>query len=227
MQALLVCDDTDENAILSLVLQRVGVAIELDEDLARAMRNWSSKPADLVLLALHAGSLVEQVRGVRRTTEAPLVVIATDNDEDLLYQAFEAGADWVITRPYSTRLLIQQLRAILRRGQGVPLLSLPSLTVGELTLDPSMRTVSVGQRPPRRLTHLEFRLLYTLMIHRGQTLSPSILIERVWGYEGEGSMELVRGLISRLRAKIEANPKAPQYILTVPGLGYCFRNPHD
>ena len=77
------------------------------------------------------------------------------------------------------------------------------------------------------MTHLEFRLLYTLMMHRGQTLPTAALVERVWGYEGEGSPELVRGLISRLRAKIEHNPKSPRLVLTVPGVGYCLSNSEE
>ena len=94
------------------------------------------------------------------------------------------------------------------------------MSVGDLTLDPGSRTVQVGGNPPRRLTHLEFRLLYTLMVHRDQVLPTETLIESVWGYTGEGNRELVRGLVSRLRAKIEPNPRTPRYVLTVPGVGY-------
>ena len=227
MHALLLCDETDENAILALVLQRVGLTFTLADNPEKALRNWSQEPADLVVLALHGGVLADQIRAVRHQTETPLVVIANTHDEDILSRAFEAGADWIVTRPYSTRLLIPQLRAVLRRGKGVPLLSLPHLTVGGLMLDPGTRTVTVDDRPSRRLTHLEFRLLYTLMIHRGQTLPTSTLIERVWGYEGEGNTELVRGLISRLRAKIEVDARAPKYIVTVPGVGYFFLNPQS
>jgi DNA-binding response OmpR family regulator len=89
-------------------------------------------------------------------------------------------------------------------------------------LDSGARTVQLAGRKPRRLTHLEFRLLYTLMSHRGQVLPSEIIVERVWGYTDRGDRDLVRGLVSRLRAKIESDPRTPCYVRTVPGVGYSF-----
>jgi DNA-binding response OmpR family regulator len=124
-------------------------------------------------------------------------------------------------------LLIAQTRALLRRSGSVPLFSLPSLSLGGLTLDPATRTVEVSGHMSRRLTHLEFRLLYTLMINHGQVLPTDTIVERVWGYSGRGDRELVRGLISRLRTKVETDPRNPCYILTVPGVGYSFQGPDE
>jgi DNA-binding response OmpR family regulator len=227
MNALLICDDPDETAILSLVLQRVGLAPVPTADLDKAMVAWPQQPADLVLVAVRPCSPAELTRLVRHTMDAPLVIICDATTEDALCRAYEAGVDWVATRPYSARLLSWELRAIVQRTRGVPLLSLPSLRVDDLTLDASTRLVRREGTPPRRLTHLEFRLLYTLMMHRGQTLPTATLVERVWGYEGEGNMDLVRGLISRLRAKIEENPRLPRYIVTVPGVGYRLSSPQE
>jgi DNA-binding response OmpR family regulator len=89
-------------------------------------------------------------------------------------------------------------------------------------LDPATRTVQVADRPPHRLTHLEFRLLYTLMLHRGHIMSTENIVERVWGYTGRGDRELVRGLVRRLRAKVEPDPRSPTFIVTVPSVGYSF-----
>jgi DNA-binding response OmpR family regulator len=75
------------------------------------------------------------------------------------------------------------------------------------------------------LTHLEFRLLHELMIHQGQILTTEVIVDRVWGYS-EGDRELVRGLVSRLRAKVEPDPRKPRFVITVPGVGYTF-NPDD
>lgn len=72
-----------------------------------------------------------------------------------------------------------------------------------LTLDAGARIAQVETHPPQRLTHLEFRLLYTLMSHRGQVLPPELIVERVWGYGDRGDKELVRGLVSRVGPKIE------------------------
>ena len=128
-----------------------------------------------------------------------------------------AGADDVFRVP-----TLADLAALLRRAAGLPFFTLPTLTISDLTLDPATRTVQVGILGPKRLTQLEFRLLYALMIHRGQVLPAEILVEQVWGYTGEGERDLVRGLIRRLRAKIEPDPSQPRFILTIAGIGYTF-----
>ncbi len=221
MYALLIAQNPDERAVLSLALQRAGVAVTMAGELERAMRSWFERPADLILLGI-GGDPIAHVRRIRADTEVPIVAIVDDTREDLHYELLQSGADLVLPRPYSARLLIAQLRALLRRAGNVPLSSLPTLSLGGLTLDPAARTVQVADQPPRRLTHLEFRLLYTLMTHPGQTLSPELIVERVWGYTGQGDKELVRGLVSRLRAKIETEPRKPCYIITLPGVGYSF-----
>jgi DNA-binding response OmpR family regulator len=223
MYALLVAEDPDEAAVLSLVLQRAGLAVASSSNLERAMQNWVDRPADIIMVALHQSEPLAQVQRVRAETEAALVLIVEPVGEREWCALLENGADLVVIRPFSARLLIAQVRALLRRTGGVPFFSLPTLSLGGLTLDPATRTVQVKGRPPRRLTHLEFRLLYTLMIHRDQVLPTDTIVERVWGYSGEGDRDLVRGLISRLRAKVEADPRNPQYILTAPGIGYSFR----
>jgi DNA-binding response OmpR family regulator len=221
MYALLVASNADERAVLSLALQRAGVAVTTATELERAMNSWQERPADLVLAAVGSDS-VEDVRRVRTETEVLLVMVVENASEEMQYDLLENGADLVVCRPFSARLLIAQLRALLRRAGNVPLSSLFTLNMANLTLDPAARTVQVLGRPPRRLTHLEFRLLYTLMIHPGQILSPDLIVERVWGYSDQGDKDLVRGLVSRLRAKVESEPRSPRYILTLPGIGYSF-----
>ena len=222
MYALLLAQDPDEKAVLSIVLQRAGLAVTTSNDLKRALRTWPERPADLILLALGDDDPLTDVRRIRTETTVPVAVIISQVREETHYGLLEAGADLVILRPFSARLLIAQVRALLRRAGGVPLSSLPTLTLADLTLNPATRTVQVTNQPSRRLTHLEFRLLYTLMIHRDQVLSTETIVEQVWGYTGQGDKELVRGLVRRLRTKVEPDPGNPRYILTIPGLGYSF-----
>jgi DNA-binding response OmpR family regulator len=220
MYALLIAQNPDEKALLSLALQRAGLAVTTANDLERAMKTWFERPADLILSALSVDPLAQTHR-IRAETEVPIVMIVTTLDEDIHYDLLEAGSDLVIARPFSHRLLIAQVRALLRRAGNVPLSGLPTRTVAGLTLDPVARIVQVAGQPLRRLTHLEFRLLHELMIHQGQILTTEVIVDRVWGYS-EGDKELVRGLVSRLRAKVEPDPRNPTYILTVPGVGYSF-----
>jgi DNA-binding response OmpR family regulator len=218
---MLVSHDSDERALLSLVLQRAGLAVTTSSDLERAMRSWLERPADLIALVVAGDPLVE-VRRVRAETEAPLLLLVDPITVDLHCKLLAAGADLVLPGPYSSRLLIAQVQALMRRAKSVPLFSLPTLRQAGLTLDAANRTVQTADWPPRRLTHLEFRLLYTLMSHRGQTLPTEVIVERVWGYSGRGDRDLVRGLVSRLRAKIEPEPRCPRYIQTISGVGYRF-----
>jgi DNA-binding response OmpR family regulator len=221
MYAMLLAQNVDERAVLSLVLQRAGLAVTSSVDLDRAMKSWLDRPADLIVLAL-GGHPLTHVRRTRTETPVPIVVIVNPVDEDMHHTLLEAGADLVICRPFSARLLIAQVQALMRRAGTVPLFSLPTLSQAGLTLDAANRTVEVAGWRSRRLTHLEFRLIYTLMTHRGQVLPPEVIVERVWGYGGRGDKELVRGLVSRLRAKVEPEPKKPHFIRTVPGVGYAF-----
>jgi len=222
MYALLLAQDTDEKAILSLVLQRAGMAVTFSNDLERAMSTWPERPSDVVLVALPGTDPSATIRRIRRETSVPTMMIVDTIDELTHYQLLESGADRIVQRPFSSRLLIAQVRALLRRAGSVPLFSLPTLSFAGLSLDPASRTVQVTGYAPKRLTHLEFRLLYTLMIHGGQVLSTETIVEQVWGYDGRGDKELVRGLVRRLRSKIEPEPHQPRYIQTVSGVGYCF-----
>jgi len=222
MYALLIADDPDETAILSLVLQRAGLAVTTASKLEQAMKSWSGRPADIILSCLTEPNPPEQVRRIRAETEVPLIMITDPIDERVQYELHEAGADRVFSRPYSARLLIARVRSLLRRAGGIPIFSLPNLNIGGLTLDPSTRNVQIKDSPPRRLTHLEFRLLHLLMINRGQVLPTDRIVELVWGYREDVDPELVRGLVSRLRSKVEADPRSPRYVLTVAGIGYRF-----
>jgi DNA-binding response OmpR family regulator len=221
MYALLICQNPDERALLSLVLQRAGLAVTTAGTLERALDTWQERPADLIMIS-SAGDPLDETKRIRAETNVPIVQIVDRGGEELLSQILESGADMVVARPHGARLLVAQVKSLMRRASNFPLSDLPTLSLAGLTLDPSTRTVAVKDLPPRRLTHLEFRLLYNLMIHRGQILTPEVIVERVWGYSGQGDRELVRGLVLRLRAKVEPEPRNPRYILTIPGVGYSF-----
>lgn len=224
MYALLVAEDPDDVAIFSLALQRAGMAVTTTRELEKAMQGWPERPADLVLLALPVPTAQEQVRRVRAETLAPLILIINSSNEQLHCELLHLGADLVVASPFSLKLFIAQVTAMMRRVGNVQTLTLPSLSAGNFMVDPATRTVELAGKPSQRLTHLEFRLLYTLMINRGQVIPTETIVERVWGYTGQGDRDLVRGLVSRLRVKLEADPHDPKYILTVPGVGYTFNN---
>jgi len=220
MYALLLAHNADESAVLRLALQRAGFASRVTTDLKLVINEWADQPSDLVLLSFPENIPFDGVRDLRALTESPFVVVTNPIGEDQHVELLESGVDLVIFRPFSTRLLIAQLRGLLRRATGMPIFNLPNFTVGDLILDPSIRTVQVQGGEEKHLTRLEFRLLYTLMMHAGQVLPSETLVEHVWGYSGRGDRDLVRGLVKRLRGKVEPEPQMPRYVLTIPGVGY-------
>jgi DNA-binding response OmpR family regulator len=245
MRALVISQDPDETAVLSLVLQRAGLNVtrfrevpysipsDSDSQTDNASRapvasnaevdvDKDGDPVNLIVLATTEGSPIAAIKSIRAQSHVPLLVIAEQLDESTHAIALESGADLIVQRPFSARLLIAQARALLRRASNLPFFTLPTLSAQNVELDPATRSVIVDGRSPRRLTQLEFRLLYTLMIHKEQVLPTEVLVEQVWGYNGEGERDLVRGLIRRLRAKVEPDPRHPRYVITIPGVGYSF-----
>ena len=224
MFALLISLHSDEANVLQVILQQAGFMVRVTRHLDQAIESWSDNPAELILIVLngeHSNSLT-QLKLLRGHTVVPILLVSDLLPDDVHVNYLEAGADLIVIRPYSVRAFKAQIRAIIRLSSGVPFFSLPTLTQKDVMLDPSDRTVRVGERDPKRLTQLEFRLLYTLMTHIGQIIPVEKIVEHVWGYTGEGNRELVRGLVQRVRSKVEENPRQPQYILTELGIGYYF-----
>lgn len=223
MQAILVTRDNEEREILSLILRHAGVAVATTQELHRVAANWLERPADIVVVSIgDSCGLVEAIEAVRAVTEVPLLLIIEPLEERELCNLLQAGADLVLHRPVAPRILAQYTRTLLRRSGGMPSFAIPHLDLEAIQLDPATRTLMVAGKEPQRLTQLEFRLLYVLMTNREHVVPVDIIVERVWGYNGDGNRDLVRGLISRVRRKVEPNPDAPHFIQTIPGTGYLF-----
>jgi DNA-binding response OmpR family regulator len=224
MEALLYTPFSDEQGILHTVLTQAGFSVRIAMDFNQPMKNWPELPVDLFLLCIPEKETDpgQIVRNFRAQSLAILVVIIEKETEELIIHLYEQGADHVIARPYSSRLLLVKIRAMIRKSGGVPFFGLPILSAGGLELDPATRTVITEEGEYIHLTQLEFRMIYTLMTHAGQIIPTNNIVEHVWGYSGEGNRDLVRGLVKRLRAKIEKDTRNPQYIITEPGIGYYF-----
>ena len=227
MNALLITEDTQDEALLGHALRLAGLTINTARDVRAVLAKWSEKPADFLIIAVHQPDPLAIVREIRRVAVVPLIMIVDPVSEEVHLAMLDAGADWVIERPYSVRMLIGYTKVLMRHAGGVVRESLPTLQHETVALDPASRTVKVAGKKPQRLSQLEFRLLHTLMVNKGQVLPTETIVEHVWGYTGEGDRSLVRGLINRLRLKVEAEPHSPKYILTVSGVGYSFGGDSD
>ena len=223
MKAFIFADDPHEGDLLKTILGYGAMDVTVSLTLEPILENWPQDSAELVILAVDDNvALMKKVVQVRATTQVPLLIITDALTEEGLCAVLGSGADLVLNRPVSPRVLVNYVQVLLRRVETVPSFTLTSLELDEITLDPATRTVTVAGQNPHRLTHLEFRLLYVLMTNREQVIPTEIIVERVWGYDSGGDRELVRGLISRLRRKLEPDPEQPRFIQTITGVGYLF-----
>ncbi|MEZ4662100.1 MAG: response regulator transcription factor [Caldilineaceae bacterium] len=226
MKVLLIADDPHEESILLGVLQMAGFSVAVARRADVDEGALLEQAAELIVITAAFDDPVDAVYHLRTQSDAPLIWVVDATTERLHAQMIEAGVDHIFTRPLSVRLLVAYAQALLRRNRAS--LALASASVTELNmrsavrLDPARRTVQVAGRSPQRLSQLEYRLLHTLMLNRGQVIPTETIVEHVWGYSGEGDRSLVRGLINRLRAKIETNPENPLYIRTIARIGYMF-----
>lgn len=224
MQTILVAHDPEEREILTFLLRHGGLAVANAPALDRVAARWLQRPADLIVVAWDGEheEVLAAIGAVRGVTQVPLLLVCEPLSEAATCDLLEAGVDLVLTRPVGTRLLAQYARTLLRRAHAVPAFRTPPLDLGRVRLDPASRTVAVAGNEAQRLTQLEYRLLYVLMSNREHVVPVEVIVERVWGYNGEGNRDLVRGLVSRLRRKIELDPELPHVIETIPGTGYRF-----
>lgn len=223
MQAIVISPVQEEREFFSYVLRHNGLSVARSAAVKLVANSLHAHPVDLILMAPeNQATLLADVQAIRRSSQAPLIVLTDLLAEDLYCDVLDAGVDLVLVRPLSPRILSRYVTGILRRAGSVPLSILSPVETEGLALDPGTRTVTLPDGHNSYLTPLEFRLLYILMSNPEQVIPTDLIIERVWGYSADGNRELVRGLVRRLRRKIEPDAPEPRYIHTHPGIGYRF-----
>ena len=186
------------------------------------LSTWEHKRPDLVILDLNLPGMdgLDVAREIRRKSQVPILMLTARVDEPDQLIGLELGADDYVTKPYSPRLIIARVRALLRRTQIGP--AAPEiLRVADLEIDLQAHLVTQNKRA-LDLTPTEFSLLQTLAAQPGRAFTREQLIETAQGNYYEGYERTVDAHIKNLRAKIEPDPKKPKYIETVFGVGYRF-----
>ena len=182
---------------------------------------------DAILLDINMPGMdgIETCRIMRRVNpRVPILMLTVRDTEDDKVDAFEAGADDYITKPFRLRELIARIRAAIRSAKAPDPLQeeLASiLRVGDIELDPIRRTTKKADRPVH-LTPKEFKLTYHLMTFAGRPVSYSQLLKSVWGDEHEEELVYLRTFMHQLRKKLEDDPSNPRYLLTDANFGYRF-----
>ncbi|WP_037608430.1 response regulator transcription factor [Streptacidiphilus rugosus] len=224
-RVLVVEDEESFSDALSYMLRKEGFEVAIAATGPDALDQFERNGADLVLLDLMLPGLpgTEVCRQLRAKSSVPVIMVTAKDSEIDKVVGLEIGADDYVTKPYSTRELVARIRAVLRRrGEAEEPAGGPgALEAGPVRMDVDRHVVTVdGAKVDLPLK--EFDLLEMLLRNAGRVLTRMQLIDRVWGADYVGDTKTLDVHVKRLRAKIEPDPGAPRYLVTVRGLGYKF-----
>jgi DNA-binding response OmpR family regulator len=224
---LLVDDEQSVQKLLAYPLRKDGYEVVCAFDGREALDRLRDGSFDLLVLDLMLPKVdgFEVCRQVRATSSVPIIMLTARIEEIDKVLGLELGADDYITKPFSVREFRSRVKAVLRRSRNAraeeP--SKDPLQDGDLRIDFDKRLVTLGDKPIR-LTYVEFEILAALASNPGRVYSRSTLLERVWGDSSYRDPRTVDVHIRHLREKLESDPKTPELVLTVRGVGYRFRD---
>ena len=226
LRILIVDDDLSMRMLLAEYFRRLGFEVEEKESAEEALEHAVSGRFDCFIfdVSMPGMSGLELLRRVRdRGVETPAMFLTAHDAVDDKVAGFQAGADDYLAKPFSPRELEVRVEALLRRAGKWSAKAdderKDRIEVGELVIDKRRHEVTVGGSRVD-LTPLEFHILERLASEPGRAWSRNDLLDEVWSTEYEGYQRNVDPHINRLRRKIEPDPKNPQYVLTVRGVGY-------
>jgi len=218
-EKLLIVDDEDAiRKFLRIALTGEGYQVLEASTGRQALESVQQNQPDAVLLdqGLPDLSGLEVTRQVREWSWVPILFVSVNEEERLKIEAFDAGADDYLCKPFSVDELMARLRAALRRKHILP--QGGRLRCGLLSLDQDAREVTVGQERIG-LTKNEFAVLQVLMRRQGKLVSHRQLLQEVWGPGYEQDTHMLRVNISNLRKKLEVQD-SPRYLVNEQGIGY-------
>jgi two-component system, OmpR family, response regulator len=168
---------------------------------------------------------LEVCKRLRADSNVPIIMLTARGEELDKVLGLELGADDYITKPFSIREFRSRVRALLRRA-GLPRereREVETIEAGELRIDPARRTVELAGEPVQ-LTYVEFELLTTLAGEPARVFTREMLLRALWGDSAYREPRTIDVHIRHLREKLERDPREPEYIFTVRGVGYRFRD---
>ena len=223
-RVLVVEDEESFSDALSYMLRKEGFEVSVAPTGTSALTQFDRTGADIVLLDLMLPEMsgTEVCRQLRQRSAVPIIMVTARDSEIDKVVGLEIGADDYVTKPYSPRELVARIRAVLRRqGAEAAEVTTPTLAAGPVRMDVERHVVTVDGGSVQ-LPLKEFELLELLLRNAGRVLTRGQLIDRVWGADYVGDTKTLDVHVKRLRSKVEPEPSAPRYIVTVRGLGYKF-----
>jgi two-component system KDP operon response regulator KdpE len=219
---LIVDDEPKIVRFVTTSLKLAGYNLLAAETGRQALALFEDEGPDLIVLDLGLPDIdgFEVLRQIRECSTVPIVILTARDDENDKVQGLRLGADDYLTKPFGNRELQARIAAVLRRVEWSPQPTDQSeYQVGDLFMDLKQRGVWIRDETVH-LTPTEYELLRVLVQNAGQVLLHGDLLARVWGPEYRNDLAILRVNVSRLRQKLELNPRSPEYIITVPGVGY-------
>jgi two-component system KDP operon response regulator KdpE len=215
---LLVDDDPGITAALAPALQAHGYEVVTAADSDAALARFQRTAPHLVLLDLVIPGVggLEVCRRIRQTSAAPIIVLSVKGAEADIVSVLDAGADDYLVKPFRLSELLARVRAVLRRGDRI---ASHLVVCHDLVIDTDQRRV-MHHGQPVALTPLEYAVLAELAANAGRVITTRQILQRVWGPQYSDATDYVKGIIRRLRVKLEDDPAHPRCILTEPHLGY-------
>ncbi|GAB2946134.1 response regulator transcription factor [Micromonospora polyrhachis] len=222
-RVLVVEDEESFSDALSYMLRKEGFEVSVAATGPEALTEFDRTGADIVLLDLMLPEMsgTEVCRELRQRSRVPIIMVTARDSEIDKVVGLEIGADDYVTKPYSPRELVARIRAVLRRHSTEAADATPTLAAGPVRMDVERHVVTVDGSVVQ-LPLKEFELLELLLRNAGRVLTRGQLIDRVWGADYVGDTKTLDVHVKRLRSKIEPEPSAPRFIVTVRGLGYKF-----
>ena len=221
---LIIEDDPDTARLVGLYLQREGHRVLSASDGADGLRQARAAKPDLIVLDLMLPGMsgMDICRELREESAVPIVMLTARVEESDMLGGLDAGADDYVTKPFSPRVLVARIKAVLRRTARDALeRGTEEISHGEVTLDLNRRSVSVAGKTAQ-LTPTEFRLLSMFMREPGRTFTRDQIIDRAFGYDFDGYDRTVDAHVANLRRRLGANVESTKLIHTVYGVGYRF-----
>jgi DNA-binding response OmpR family regulator len=222
---LLVDDEQSIQTLLSYPLRKDGYHVTSALDGSEALQRFEEGRFDLVILDLMLPRLdgVEVCRQLRARSQVPIIMLTAKGSETDKVAGLEVGADDYITKPFSLREFRSRVKAALRRSRmGGEVAEEESIESSDLTIDFARRMVTLREEEIR-VTYVEFEILGALARSPGRVLTRETLLEHVWGDSEYRDPRTVDVHIRHLREKLEQDPKQPDFLFTVRGVGYRFK----
>lgn len=215
---LIIEDDADIAGVLRDFLQEKGYVVSIAGDGKKALALYEKYGARLVVLDMMLPGLdgLMILIKIRQECNTPVIIVSAKNAKEDKLNGLLAGADDYIEKPYDIDILLAKIDGIFKRRYAED-----AIIIDDIRIEKESKNVYF-QGKKQEMTGKEYELLLLLMENRGKVLTKEYLFSTIWGFDSESEMQTLTVHIKWLRDKLEKDPKKPEHIITVWGVGYKF-----